>query len=212
MKNWGKIDRWTALVVLALGVALVAATIFESGVDSVVVNRDRYLASNTSILISGLLLLPAAGTLYLSFRASNQGLALMGLLGFSAAGLIFLTAATSGLAVHELSKSIASPEDFATFGVSAQAMALMRQFALIAGLTAIAFGLAGFGLLMLRKPLGHMWLGWQAIGTAILTPFMWISPTESPLWTVGYPAFASLLLWFLFVGVWMGRRAHKAIV
>ena len=152
------IDRLAGVLLIALGVALFVSLATDIGVDptrlefrdsleDVLEERAQYLTSRAFELVSSILWIATAGTLYTVFQYHDKTLALLGTFLFLVVGVAFLIGAWAGFALVDLAEEFAEPHDAEASAVftSARAVAFIANTS-ITGL----FVVFPFGLLSLR--------------------------------------------------------------
>jgi hypothetical protein len=180
---------------------------FRTSLQLIAANRELYLTSLVSNLISNFLLVALAGGLYLTFRPRQRYLALLGASMFLAAGLIWMVSNISGLALAQLAQEFAKApgSEGDMFAASARAVELTREFAGRTAFTLAALGLLALGGLIAWSKVLPRWLGWLAVVVGVLTLFIWYEAAAA-LHRIGGTGY---LLWLLLTGGWLLLRGTK---
>lgn len=164
-------------------------------------------------LAGSLIVIVAAGALYLTFRPHGRDVALFGAFGWLAGGVLQAVSNAIVIVLADIAQDFA-----AASGAQAAAMeTLARSFIqagdvlLNAAFTAIGIGAFAFGVLIVRSRPVSRWLGWIWIVSGVLLQLVWFG-TDNILGIVGvFGNFASLLV-ILILGGWLLVRGTREAV
>jgi hypothetical protein len=210
------IERITGILLLAvIGTLLGAFVVSPIQVDASragIGQSLRALANdpgahriNMAFFLAGsLIVIVAAGGMYLTFRPNGRDLALFGAIGLIAGGV--LQAVSNGLAI--VLADIAQDYAAANGAQAAALETIARSFTqagdvlLNAAFTAVGVGTFAFGILIVQSRPVSRWLGWIWIMSSILLQLIWFG-AENILGIVGvFGNFASIII-MLILGGWL---------
>ena len=176
--------------------------------------RAKYLTSRAFELVSSILWIATAGTLYTVFHYHDKTLALLGTFLFLVVGVAFLIGAWAGFALVDLAEEFAEPHDAEASAVftSARAVAFIANTSITGLFVVFPFGLLSFGALISRTKAVASWLGWLGLAVAallLLVGGFWDAFDMYVIWDYGFIGLLGVMVWLALTGGWMLWRGTK---